>query len=452
LRANGSRRGVSEGRAFSPTSLAGDFAWGPPESRASVAAASAAAADAADAATADAATFAPGWRGDSRAKSDAARRSSGHLWERQSSDGAWPAEDLVAPERPSGGLSPRKGGTTGRNSGSARGPVPPCESAVRGASGGGASGGASGSDGGRSTSALRRKLDDLHEYYQASVTGSSRTGSPGSVPTPGPPPDDAGRPRSNGPGGPRGVDEVSPLVERVPHPASSTAAKARYHASRSASPASSTRSSEPPGLHSPYSPAAAPHRHSLPRRPSVSTARVRAPNGESRGDIRTLAALAAAKRHATSASAPQGAPPGPTPKPKHPSPARGGNRYHEAGDLRSDGQRVNEEASADGSCFGEDEPAERPAERSHPRVASRAAAATAPSGTGSNGVSRAALGAVSGPPAPGPTTTTGGAEVRHHPRYREFYFMRWKLGLGASLVAQQMQQIGLDPEVQNTTL
>ena len=38
-------------------------------------------------------------------------------------------------------------------------------------------------------------------------------------------------------------------------------------------------------------------------------------------------------------------------------------------------------------------------------------------------------------------------EVRRHPRYREFYHMRWKLNVEAHVVAQQMAQIGLDPEV-----
>lgn len=37
--------------------------------------------------------------------------------------------------------------------------------------------------------------------------------------------------------------------------------------------------------------------------------------------------------------------------------------------------------------------------------------------------------------------------VRVHPRFREFFFMRWRLGISESLVSQQMQQIGLDPSV-----
>jgi hypothetical protein len=42
--------------------------------------------------------------------------------------------------------------------------------------------------------------------------------------------------------------------------------------------------------------------------------------------------------------------------------------------------------------------------------------------------------------------------VRHHPRFREFYFMRWRLGVDPLVVAQQMEQIGLDPQASGLVL
>ena len=424
-----------------------------------------------------------------------------------------------------------RGGSLGRYQGNARADrnaSPAVSSSSSSGGGGSASGRGDAKTGSQSVSVLRRKLDDLNEFYQASV-GSSRTASPGgssvhaaSLAAPASP--DTASPRNNDThhfGGNSSFDVGPLLMERVPHPASSAAAKARYHASRSSSPTSSVRSNELTGTttnsHPPISNALATattaKRHSLPRRPSGASTgadgnglsgngpstfsggggagrgrgadqrRITASisSTKSRNDTRKLAALAAAKRHASSmprssttsySSSSSTTHKGPTPKPKEPSPARGSEAYLEsneslasatnsqAGDVKrivlpskpppssrndlvgaQQGRYEVETVSADGSCFGADNTqAKRNATDKGASAADDAAVVrTSKVSTAAESKHTTAISK--------PNERDGCAEVRHHPRYREFYFMRWKLGLDPAIVAQQMQQIGLDPEV-----
>jgi len=435
-----------------------------------------------------------------------------------------------------------RGGSLGRYHGNVRAGhnVSPTASSSSSSGGGGSAGGrGEAKPGSQSVSVLRRKLDDLNEFYQASV-GSSRTASPGgsSVHTAplsaAPASPDTASPRSNNinkhhfSGGDDSVDDVGPLVmERVPHPASSAAAKARYHASRSSSPTSSVRSNERtsattnphPPISNVLATAAPIKRHSLPRRPSGASTgadgnglpgsggggsafgsgggggrgrgadqrRITASSStQPRNDTRKLAALAAAKRHAssmprasTTSSSSSSTRKGPTPKPKEPSPARGSEAYLETGETlasassatrgeSSNGQDTAvkrvvalpakpppssrhdlvggpqtryevETGSADSSCFGADTNQAKRFASENSQGADDKTAATQASKVAAV-ESKRTFNVKS-------SERDGCAEVRHHPRYREFYFMRWKLGLDPAIVAQQMQQIGLDPEV-----
>jgi len=98
----------------------------------------------------------------------------------------------------------------------------------------------------------------------------------------------------------------------------------------------------------------------------------------------------------------------------------------------------------DSSAFGDKEEGTEPTQSSRAGAGNRDEAER--TGTGATGgpqeASSSGRDAASGHP-----SSSQQMEVRHHPRYREFYHMRWKLNVEARVVGQQMAQIGLDPEV-----